>query len=215
MPKPVFGDNGNSMHTHQSLWKDGKPLFFGDGYAGLSETALWYIGGLIKHGPALAALVSPTTNSYKRLSAALEAPVNLAYSRRNRSAACRIPMYSSAPEAKRVEYRPPDPSANPYIAFSAMLMAGLDGIENRLDPGSPLDKDIYDLGPEELQRVPSIPPTLDQALEALSVDYQFLLKGDVFTEDMLETYIAFKREKEVNALRLRPHPYEFSMYYDV
>jgi glutamine synthetase len=215
MPKPLFQDNGNSMHTHQSLWKDGKPLFFGDGYAGLSELALWYIGGLIKHGPALAALTAPTTNSYKRLSAGLEAPINLAYSRRNRSAACRIPMYSSTPEAKRVEYRPPDPSCNPYIAFSAMLMAGLDGIENRIDPGLPLDKDIYDLGPEELQRVPSIPASLEAALDALAVDYQFLLKGDVFTEDLLETYIAYKREKEVNALRARPHPYEFTMYYDI
>ncbi|PSH05091.1 MAG: type I glutamate--ammonia ligase [Acidobacteria bacterium] len=215
MPKPLFGDNGNSMHTHQSLWKEGKPLFFGDGYAGLSDIALWYIGGLIKHGPALAALTAPTTNSYKRLSAGLDAPVNLAYSRRNRSAACRIPLYSSAPEAKRVEYRPPDPSCNPYIAFSAMLMAGLDGIENRIDPGSPLDKDIYDLGPEELQKVPSIPASLEGALDELSVDYQFLLKGDVFTEDLLETYIAYKREKEVNALRLRPHPHEFTMYYDI
>jgi len=215
MPKPLFQENGSSMHTHQSLWKAGKPLFFGDGYAGLSETALWYIGGLIKHGPALAALTSPTTNSYKRFSSSLEAPVNLAYSRRNRSAACRIPMYSSAPEAKRVEYRPPDPSCNPYIAFSAMLMAGLDGIENRIDPGAPLDKDIYDLGPEELQKVPSIPASLEGALDALSVDYQFLLKGDVFTEDLLETYIAYKREKEVNALRSRPHPYEFALYYDV
>ncbi len=215
MPKPLFGESGSSMHTHQSLWKDGKPLFFGDGYAGLSEIALWYIGGLIKHGPALAALTAPTTNSYKRLSAGLDAPVNLAYSRRNRSAACRIPMYSSAAEAKRVEYRPPDPSCNPYIAFSAMLMAGLDGIENRIDPGDPLDKDIYDLGPEELQKVPSIPASLEGALDALSVDYQFLLKGDVFTEDLVETYIAYKREKEVNALRARPHPYEFVMYYDV
>ncbi|MDR3765160.1 MAG: type I glutamate--ammonia ligase [Acidobacteriota bacterium] len=215
MPKPLYQENGSSMHTHQSLWKDGKPLFAGEGYAGLSETALWYIGGLIKHGPALAALTAPTTNSYKRLSAALDAPVNLAYSRRNRSAACRIPMYSSAPEAKRVEYRPPDPSCNPYIAFSAMLMAGLDGIENRIDPGAPLDKDIYDLAPEELQRVPSIPDTLAGALDALSVDYQFLLKGDVFTEDLLETYMAYKREKEVNALRQRPHPFEFALYYDV
>ena len=215
MPKPLLQDNGNSMHTHQSLWKDGKPLFFGDGYAGLSEIALWYIGGLIKHGPALAALTAPTTNSYKRLTAGMDAPINLAYSRRNRSAACRIPMYSAAPEAKRVEYRPPDPSANPYIAFSAMLMAGLDGIENRIDPGLPLDKDIYDLGPEELQRVPSIPTSLEAALDALAVDYQFLLKGDVFTEDLLETYIAYKREKEVNELRARPHPYEFSLYYDV
>jgi glutamine synthetase len=215
MPKPLFQDSGSSMHTHQSLWKDGKPLFFGDGYAGLSELALWYIGGLIKHGPALSALTSPTTNSYKRLCAGLDAPINLAYSRRNRSAACRIPMYSSAPEAKRVEYRPPDPSCNPYIAFSAMLMAGLDGIENRIDPGLPLDKDIYDLGPEELQKVPSIPQSLEAALDALAVDYQFLLKGDVFTEDLLETYIAYKREKEVNALRLRPHPYEFSLYFDI
>ena len=215
MPKPLLQDDGNSMHTHQSLWKDGKPLFFGDGYAGLSEVALWYIGGLIKHGPALAALTAPTTNSYKRLTAGMDAPINLAYSRRNRSAACRIPMYSAAPEAKRVEYRPPDPSSNPYIAFSAMLMAGLDGVENRIDPGLPLDKDIYDLGPEELQRVPSIPTSLEAALDALAVDYQFLLKGDVFTEDLLETYIAYKREKEVNELRARPHPYEFSLYYDV
>jgi glutamine synthetase len=215
MPKPLFQEKGSSMHTHQSLWKSGKPLFFGDGYAGLSETALWYIGGLIKHGAALAALTSPTTNSYKRLCVGPDAPINLAYSRRNRSAACRIPMYSSAPEAKRVEYRPPDPSCNPYIAFSAMLMAGLDGIESRIDPGLPLDKDIYDLGPEELQKVPSIPASLEAALDALSVDYQFLLKGDVFTEDLLETYIAHKREKEVNALRVRPHPYEFSLYYDV
>lgn len=215
MPKPLFGENGSGMHTHQSIWKAGKPLFAGDGYAGLSEVALWYIGGLIKHGPALAALTAPTTNSYKRLTAGYDAPVNLAYSRRNRSAACRIPMYSSVPEAKRVEYRPPDPSANPYIAFSAMLMAGLDGIENRIDPGQPLDKDIYDLGPEELQRVPSLPESLEGALDALQVDYQFLLKGDVFTEDLLETYIAYKREKEVNALRMRPHPFEFAMYYDV
>jgi len=215
MPKPLLQDSGNSLHTHQSLWKNGKPLFSGDGYAGLSELALWYIGGLIKHGPALAALTSPTTNSYKRLTAGVDAPINLAYSRRNRSAACRIPMYSSAAEAKRVEYRPPDPASNPYIAFSAMLMAGLDGIENRIDPGEPLDKDIYDLAPEELQRVPSIPTSLEAALDALEVDYQFLLNGDVFTEDLLETYIAYKREKEVNELRDRPHPYEFSLYYDV
>jgi glutamine synthetase len=215
MPKPLFRENGSSMHTHQSLWKQGKPLFAGDDYAGLSDLALWYIGGLIKHGPALAALTAPTTNSYKRLCAGMEAPINLAYSRRNRSAACRIPMYSPAPEAKRVEYRPPDPSSNPYIAFAAMLMAGLDGIENRIDPGSPLDKDIYDLGPEELQKVPSIPQSLEGALDALQDDYQFLLKGDVFTEDLLETYIAYKRENEVDALRTRPHPYEFAMYYDV
>ncbi len=215
MPKPLFQDNGSGMHTHQSLWKDGKPLFAGDGYAGLSQLALWYIGGLIKHGPALSAIIAPTTNSYKRLVPGFEAPVNLAYSRRNRSAACRIPMYSASPKAKRVEFRPPDPSCNPYLGFSAMLMAGLDGIENKIDPGQPLDKDIYDLGPEELAKVPSMPGSLESALDALARDYQFLLKGDVFTEEMLNTYIDYKREKEVNAMRLRPHPYEFQMYYDI
>ena len=215
MPKPLFQDNGSGMHTHQSLWKGGKPLFAGDGYAGLSQLALWYIGGLIKHGPALSALIAPTTNSYKRLVPGFEAPVNLAYSRRNRSAACRIPMYSASPKAKRVEFRPPDPSCNPYLAFSAMLMAGLDGIENKVDPGQPLDKDIYDLGPEELAKVPSMPGSLESALDHLAKDYQFLLKGDVFTEEMLNTYIDYKREKEVNAMRLRPHPYEFQMYYDI
>jgi len=215
MPKPLFQDNGSGMHTHQSLWKDGKPLFAGDGYAGLSQLALWYIGGLIKHGPALSAIIAPTTNSYKRLVPGFEAPVNLAYSRRNRSAACRIPMYSASPKAKRVEFRPPDPSCNPYLAFAAMLMAGLDGIENKIDPGQPLDKDIYDLGPEELAKVPSMPGSLESALDALARDYQFLLKGDVFTEEMLNTFIDYKREKEVNAMRLRPHPYEFQMYYDI
>jgi glutamine synthetase len=215
MPKPLFQDNGSGMHTHQSLWKGGKPLFAGDGYAGLSQLALWYIGGLIKHGPALSAIIAPTTNSYKRLVPGFEAPVNLAYSRRNRSAACRIPMYSASPKAKRVEFRPPDPSCNPYLAFSAMLMAGLDGIENKIDPGQPLDKDIYDLGPEELAKVPSMPGSLESALDALAHNYQFLLRGDVFTEEMLNTFIDYKREKEVNAMRLRPHPYEFQMYYDI
>lgn len=215
MPKPLFNDNGSGMHTHQSLWKDSKPLFAGDGYAGLSQTALWYIGGLIKHGPALSAIIAPTTNSYKRLVPGFEAPVNLAYSRRNRSAACRIPMYSASPKAKRVEFRPPDPSCNPYIAFAAMMMAGLDGIENKMDPGQPLDKDIYDLGPEELAKVPSMPASLDEALDCLARDHQFLLKGDVFTEDLLSTYIEYKREKEVDAIRLRPHPYEFALYYDI
>ena len=215
MPKPLFQDNGSGMHTHQSLWKEGKPLFAGDGYAGFSQLGLWYIGGLIKHGPALAAIIAPTTNSYKRLVPGFEAPVNLAYSRRNRSAACRIPMYSASPKSKRVEFRPPDPSCNPYLAFSAMLMAGLDGIENKIDPGQPLDKDIYDLGPEELAKVPSMPGSLESALDHLAKDYQFLLKGDVFSEEMLNTYIDYKREKEVNAMRLRPHPYEFQMYYDI
>ncbi len=215
MPKPLFQDNGSGMHTHQSLWKGGKPLFAGDGYAGLSQTALWYIGGLIKHGPALSAIIAPTTNSYKRLVPGFEAPVNLAYSRRNRSAACRIPMYSASPKAKRVEFRPPDPSCNPYMAFSAMLMAGLDGVENKIDPGLPLDKDIYDLGAEELAKVPSMPGSLDAALTALEKDHQFLTKGDVFTEELLETYIDYKRAKEVDAIRLRPHPYEFALYYDI
>jgi glutamine synthetase len=215
MPKPLFQDNGSGMHTHQSLWKEGNALFAGDGYAGLSQLALWYIGGLIKHGPALSAIIAPTTNSYKRLVPGFEAPVNLAYSRRNRSAAVRIPMYSAAPKAKRVEFRPPDPSCNPYLAFAAMLMAGIDGIENRIEPGPPLDKDIYDLGPEELTKVPSMPGSLEAALEALARDCQFLMKGDVFTEELLNTFIDYKREKEVDALRLRPHPFEFLMYYDV
>jgi len=215
MPKPIFQDNGSGMHTHQSLWKDGKPLFSGDGYAGLSQMALWYIGGLIKHGPALSAIIAPTTNSYKRLVPGFEAPVNLAYSRRNRSAACRIPMYSASPKAKRVEFRPPDPSCNPYLAFAAMMMAGLDGIENKIDPGQPLDKDIYDLGPEELRSVPSMPGSLEDALAALAKDHAFLLKGDVFTEELLSTYIEYKRTKEVDAVRLRPHPHEFMLYYDI
>ena len=215
MPKPIYGDNGSGMHTHQSLWKDGKPLFAGDGYAGLSQTALWYIGGLIKHGPSLAALIAPTTNSYKRLVPGFEAPVNLAYSRRNRSAACRIPMYSASPKARRVEFRPPDPSCNPYLAFAAMMMAGLDGIENKMDPGPPLDKDVYDLTPEELAKVPSMPGSLEGALDALERDSAFLLKGDVFTEELLRTYVEYKREKEVDAVRLRPHPYEFLLYYDI
>ena len=215
MPKPIYGDNGSGMHTHQSLWKGPEPLFAGDGYAGLSQLALWYIGGLIKHGPALSAIIAPTTNSYKRLVPDFEAPVNLAYSRRNRSAACRIPMYSSAPGSKRVEFRPPDPSCNPYLGFAAMMMAGLDGIENKLDPGKPMDKDIYDLSAEELADVPSMPGSLEEALEALQHDYAFLLKGEVFTEEVLRTYVDYKRTKEVDAVRLRPHPYEFALYYDI
>lgn len=215
MPKPLFGDNGSGMHTHQSLWKSGKPLFAGEGYAGLSQTALYYIGGLLKHAPALAALIAPTTNSYKRLVPGYEAPVNLAYSRRNRSAACRIPMYSSSPKSKRVEFRPPDPSCNPYLAFAAMLMAGLDGIENKIHPGEPLDRDIYDLKPEELKNVPSLPGSLEEALNALEDDHEFLLKGEVFTEDVVRTWIDYKRKNEVDAVRLRPHPYEFQLYYDI
>src|ERR1700723_3985571 len=215
MPKPIFGDNGSGLHTHQSLWKDGKPLFAGEGYAGGSQLALWYIGGLIKHGPALSAIIAPTTNSYKRLVPGFEAPVNLAYSRRNRSAAVRIPMYSAAPKAKRVEFRPPDPSSNPYMAFAALMMAGIDGVFSKADSGEPLDKDIYDLSPEEMKKVPSMPSSLEEALGCLEDDHSFLLKGDVFTEELIETFISYKRRNEADAIRLRPHPYEFAMYYDI
>src|SRR5271169_2025907 len=214
MPKPLFGDNGSGMHVHQSLWKDGKPLFGGDEYAGLSEMALHYIGGIIKHARALCAICNPTTNSYKRLVPGYEAPVNLAYSSRNRSAAIRIPTYSENPKAKRLEYRPPDPAANPYLAFSALLLAGMDGILNKIDPGEPLDKNIYELPPEELKKVPNVAGSLAEALDCLEKDHEFLLKGDVFTLDFLDMWVATKR-KEHDALRLRPHPYEFFMYYDV
>ncbi len=215
MPKPLFSDNGSGMHTHQSIWKGGKPLFAGDGYAGLSEMALHYIGGLLKHARALSAIIAPTTNSYKRLVPGFEAPVNLAYSRRNRSAAVRVPMYSASPKAKRLEFRPPDPACNPYLAFSAMLMAGLDGVLNKVDPGEPLDKDIYDLSPEEMRSVPSMPASLEEALDCLEDDHGFMLKGDVFTEELVETFINYKRRAEADAIRLRPHPYEFSLYYDI
>src|SRR3954451_4186559 len=202
MPTPIFGDNGSGMHTHQSLWKNGRPLFAGDCYAGLSPMALHYIGGPLKPARALSAIIPPTTNSYKRLVPGYEAPVNLAYSRRNRSAACRIPMYSASPKTKRVEFRPPDPSSNPYLAFAAMLMAGIDGLLTRIDPGEPLDKDIYDLSPEEMKTVPSMPASLDEALTCLEEDHEFLLKGDVFSEDLIETYIAYKRKSEAEAVRL-------------
>jgi len=215
MPKPLFGDNGSGMHTHQSIWKSGKPLFAGDGYAGLSELALHYVGGILKHARSLAALCNPTTNSYKRLVPGFEAPVNLAYSSRNRSAAIRIPMYSPSPKAKRIEFRSPDPSCNPYLAFAAMLMAGLDGIENRIDPGDPLDKDIYGLSPEELKDVPKMPGSLEEALGELERDHEFLLKGDVFTEDVIDTWVEHKIEKELNPVRLRPTPTEFALYFDI
>jgi glutamine synthetase len=215
MPKPLFGDNGSGMHTHQSLWKEGKPLFPGNGYAGLSPMALHYIGGLLKHARALAALIAPTTNSYKRLVPGFEAPVNLAYSRRNRSAAIRIPLYTESPKAKRLEFRPPDPSCNPYLALAAQLMAGLDGILNRIDPGPPLDKDLYGLPPEELKEIPTMPGSLEEALSCLEKDHDFLLKGDVFSENFLETWIAYKRHREVEEVALRPHPYEFSLYFDI
>jgi glutamine synthetase len=214
MPKPVFLDNGSGMHTHQSIWKGEKPLFAGDRYGGMSELAMHYIGGILRHSPALCAFAAPTTNSYRRLVPGFEAPVNLAYSSRNRSAAVRIPMYSPSPKAKRIEVRFPDPSCNGYLTFSAMLMAGLDGIENRIDPGEPLDKDIYSLTPEELHDVPSVCASLEESLDALKKDHAFLLKGDVFTDDMIETWIDYKTEREVNEMRLRPHPFEFALYSD-
>ena len=215
MPKPLYGDNGSGMHTHQSIWSKGKPLFAGEGYAGISEMALHYIGGVLKHARSLAAICNPTTNSYKRLVPGFEAPVNLAYSSRNRSAAIRIPMYSPSPKAKRIEFRSPDPSCNPYLAFSAMLMAGLDGIENRIDPGDPLDKDIYGLSPEELKDVPKMPGSLEEALGELKRDHEYLLKGDVFTQDVIEAWIDTKVEKELNPVRLRPSPMEFALYFDI
>jgi len=216
MPKPVFQDNGSGMHTHQSLWKAGEPLFYSEaGYAGLSDMGRWYIGGLLTHAPAILAFSNPTTNSYKRLVPGYEAPVNLVYSQRNRSAAVRIPLYSQSPKAKRLEFRCPDPSCNPYLAFSAMLMAGLDGIQNRIEPPDPVDKDLYDLPPEELSKVPQVPGSLEAVLSALEEDQAFLKAGGVFTDDLIETWVTYKRENEVDALRLRPHPWEFALYYDL
>lgn len=216
MPKPLFEDNGSGMHVHQSLWKGNTNIFFDEaGYAQLSDTAKYYIGGLLKHAPALLAIVAPTTNSYRRLVPGFEAPVNLAYSQRNRSAACRIPVYSKSPKAKRIEFRPPDPSANPYLAFAALLMAGLDGIQKRIDPGEPMDKDLYELPPEEMKNIKQVPGSLDAVLAALEHDHEFLLKGDVFTPDVLEAWINYKRDVEADPVRLRPHPYEFFLYYDV
>jgi glutamine synthetase len=215
MPKPLFLDNGTGMHVHTSLWKNGVNLFAGSGYAGLSDMALYAIGGLLRHAPALCGFTNPTTNSYKRLVPGYEAPVNLAYSRRNRSASVRIPVYSPSPKAKRLEFRCPDGSCNPYLAFSAMLMAMIDGIKSRTKPGDPLDKDIYDLEPEELAKVPKTPGDLEDALASLERDHEFLLQGDVFTKDVISTWIWYKREKEIDAIRLRPHPYEFMMYFDI
>ncbi|MBV9388428.1 MAG: type I glutamate--ammonia ligase [Chroococcidiopsidaceae cyanobacterium CP_BM_ER_R8_30] len=213
MPKPIFADNGSGMHTHQSIWKGGQPLFAGDRYAGLSQMALHYIGGILKHAPALLAFTNPTTNSYKRLVPGFEAPVNLAYSQGNRSASVRIPLASS-PKAKRLEFRCPDATSNPYLAFAAMLCAGIDGIKNEIDPGDPLDVDIYELSPEELAKVPSTPGSLPEALEALEKDHSFLTSTGVFTEDFIDNWITYKIDKEIKPLSLRPHPYEFAMYYD-
>ncbi|MDA3834130.1 MAG: type I glutamate--ammonia ligase [Spirochaetales bacterium] len=215
MPKPLFEDNGSGMHTHISIWKNGEPIFAGDKYAGVSQEALYGIGGILKHCRALCAFTNPTTNSYKRLVPGFEAPVNLAYSSRNRSAAIRIPMYSASPKSKRIEFRTPDPSCNGYLAFSAILMAVIDGIENKIDPGEPLDKDIYGLPPEELADIPSAPGSLEEALAALKEDNAFLLKGDVFTQDVIDTWIEYKTKNEVNAVKLRPHPHEFFLYFDI
>jgi glutamine synthetase len=215
MPKPLFGDNGSGMHVHTSLWKDGEPLFAGDKYAGLSEMALHFIGGLLKHARSVCAFANASTNSYRRLVPGYEAPINLAYSSRNRSAAVRIPMYSDSPKAKRIEFRSPDPTCNPYLAFSAVMMAGLDGIENRIDPGGPLDKDIYALSPEDLADVGKTPFSLAEALEALRQDHEYLLRGDVFTQDVIDEWLSYKMEKEVKEVLLRPTPYEFALYYDL
>jgi glutamine synthetase len=215
MPKPIFSDNGSGMHTHQSLWLKGKPLFAGDGYAGLSQLALWYAGGLLKHARALSAIIAPGTNSYKRLVPGYEAPVNLAYSKRNRSAAVRIPVYSESPKAKRLEFRPPDPSCNPYLAFAGMLMAGLHGIQQKIDPGQPLDKDIFELDAEEAAKIPSMPGSLEEALDELEKDHKFLTEGGVFSEEFIGRWIDYKRKVEADAVRMRPHPYEFHLYYDI
>jgi glutamine synthetase len=216
MPKPLFQDNGSGMHVHQSIWKKGTNVFYDErGYAGLSQTARYYIGGLLKHAPALLAFAAPSTNSYRRLVPGFEAPVNLVYSQRNRSAAVRIPMYSKSPAAKRLEFRCPDPSCNPYLTFAALLMAGLDGIQNKIDPGDPIDKNLYDLPPEQKAKVKSTPGSLNEVLEELQKDHAFLLKGDVFTKDVIETWINYKIEHELDPVRLRPHPYEFFLYYDI
>jgi glutamine synthetase len=216
MPKPIFQDNGSGMHTHQSLWKDGKNIFFdASGYALISQTAMVYFGGLLKHAKSLMAFCAASTNSYKRLVPGFEAPVNLVYSQRNRSAAVRIPVYTENPKSKRVEFRPPDASCNGYLAFAAMLMAGLDGIQNKIDPGEPMDKDIYELSAEEAKGVPTVPGSLEEALNALEEDHEYLLKGNVFTQDVIDVWLEYKREREIDALRLRPHPYEFHLYFDI
>ncbi|MBI2193229.1 MAG: type I glutamate--ammonia ligase [Planctomycetes bacterium] len=215
MPKPLFQDNGSGMHTHFSLWKEGKPLFYGNGYANLSETALYAIGGILTHAHSILAFAAPTTNSYKRLVPGYEAPVNLAYSSRNRSAAVRIPVYSPSPKAKRVEFRCPDPSSNPYLTFCTILMAALDGIQKKIHPGEPMDKDLYDLEPEEKAKIKTTPASLEESLKALEKDHEYLLRGDVFTEDVLSTWIEYKRLKEADQIRLRPHPHEFELYFDI
>jgi glutamine synthetase len=216
MPKPLFGDNGSGMHAHQSLWKDGSPLFYDEaGYGGLSELARHYIGGILHHAPSLLAFTNPTVNSYHRLVPGFEAPVNLVYSARNRSACIRIPLTGDNPKAKRLEFRCPDSSGNPYLAFAAMMMAGMDGIKNKIEPPAPVDKDLYELPPEELKDIAQVPSSLDAVINRLEEDHDYLLEGGVFTPDLIETWIQLKRENEIDPLRLRPHPYEFALYYDV
>jgi glutamine synthetase len=216
MPKPLFGDNGSGMHCHQSLWKNGEPLFYDErGYGGLSDTARWYIGGLLKHAPSLLAFTNPTVNSYHRLVPGYEAPVNLVYSARNRSACIRIPVTGTSPKAKRIEFRVPDPSSNPYLAFAAMLMAGIDGIRNKIEPPAPVDKDLYDLPPDELASIQQVPGSLSEVLAALEADHDYLTAGGVFPEDLIETWVEYKRVNEVDPIRFRPHPHEFEMYYDI
>jgi glutamine synthetase len=216
MPKPLFQDNGSGMHTHQSLWKDGKNLFYKTGgYADISDMCRWYIGGILKHAPALCGLIAPTTNSYRRLVPGYEAPINLAYSQRNRSACVRIPMYSKSEKSKRIEFRTPDPTCNPYLAFAACVMAGLDGVQNKIDPGKPIDKDLYDLPAEEAKAIKQLPGSLEEVLNALEADHEFLLKGDVFTKDVIESWLEYKRKMELDPVRLRPHPWEFALYFDI
>jgi glutamine synthetase len=216
MPKPIFGDNGSGMHCHQSLWQDGEPLFYDEtGYAGLSDVARYYIGGILAHAPSLLAFTNPTVNSYHRLVPGFEAPVNLVYSQRNRSACVRIPITGSNPKAKRIEFRCPDPSANPYLAFSAMLLAGLDGIKNKIEPHEPVDKDLYELPPDEHADIPTVPATLSAVMDSLEADHDFLLEGGVFTADLIETWIDYKRVSEIQPIALRPHPHEFELYYDI
>ncbi|MFV2143203.1 MULTISPECIES: type I glutamate--ammonia ligase [Isoptericola] len=216
MPKPIFGDNGSGMHSHQSLWLNGEPLFYDEkGYGGLSDTARWYIGGLLKHAPSLLAFTNPSANSYHRLVPGYEAPVNLVYSARNRSACIRIPVTGNSPKAKRVEFRVPDPSANPYLAFAAQLLAGLDGIKNRIEPPAPVDKDLYELPPEEHAEIAQVPASLGEALDNLEADHDFLTEGDVFSEDLIAAWIDYKRTHEIDPIRLRPHPHEFELYYDI
>jgi glutamine synthetase len=216
MPKPLFGDNGSGMHTHMSLWKDGSPIFYDEsGYAGLSDAARHYIGGVLHHAPSLLAFTNPTVNSYKRLVPGYEAPINLVYSQRNRSACVRIPITGNNPKAKRLEFRCPDPSGNPYFSFAAMMMAGLDGIKNKIEPNAPVDKDLYELPPDEAANIPQAPTSLNAVIDRLEQDHEYLTEGGVFTSDLIETWIAYKRESEIEPVNIRPHPYEFALYFDV